>query len=142
MIRRPPKSTRTDKLFPYTTLFRSICADSGADRNALPECRPIRAATTTRRLEEKSRFRLKLIRPRPKLERPTADDRPDFVPELDAPSLWPARLAARSTWLMKLLALGARVLRIRPGRNRNSLPTSARTSVVSSKKLSIVVDLG
>src|SRR3546814_12987248 len=75
-------------------------ADSGADRNALPECRPIRAATTTRRLEEKSRFRLKLIRPRPKLERPNADDRPDFVPELDAPSVWPARLAARSTWLM------------------------------------------
>src|SRR3546814_15467419 len=26
MIRRPPKSTRTDTLFPYTTLFRSACA--------------------------------------------------------------------------------------------------------------------
>src|SRR3546814_12951050 len=25
MIRRPPKSTRTDTLFPYTTLFRSTC---------------------------------------------------------------------------------------------------------------------
>src|SRR3546814_5197163 len=25
MIRRPPRSTRTDTLFPYTTLFRSIC---------------------------------------------------------------------------------------------------------------------
>src|SRR3546814_10585550 len=24
MIRRPPRSTRTDKLFPYTTLFRSV----------------------------------------------------------------------------------------------------------------------
>src|SRR3546814_10629043 len=24
MIRRPPRSTRTDKLFPYTTLFRSL----------------------------------------------------------------------------------------------------------------------
>src|SRR3546814_8683685 len=24
MIRRPPRSTRTDNLFPYTTLFRSI----------------------------------------------------------------------------------------------------------------------
>src|SRR3546814_10898249 len=24
MIRRPPRSTRTDALFPYTTLFRSI----------------------------------------------------------------------------------------------------------------------
>src|SRR3546814_19948175 len=27
MIRRPPRSTRTDTLFPYTTLFRSISPD-------------------------------------------------------------------------------------------------------------------
>src|SRR3546814_16400788 len=26
MIRRPPRSTRTDTLFPYTTLFRSLLA--------------------------------------------------------------------------------------------------------------------
>src|SRR3546814_3293569 len=30
MLRRPPRSTRTDTLFPYTTLFRS-CAHVGAD---------------------------------------------------------------------------------------------------------------
>src|SRR3546814_17581108 len=29
MIRRPPRSTRTDTLFPYTTLFRSIAGDEG-----------------------------------------------------------------------------------------------------------------
>src|SRR3546814_3589565 len=34
MIRRPPRSTRTDTLFPYTTLFRS---GAGWDRGA--ECR-------------------------------------------------------------------------------------------------------
>src|SRR3546814_5252429 len=28
MIRRPPRSTRTDTLFPYTTLFRSFSAAS------------------------------------------------------------------------------------------------------------------
>src|SRR3546814_12552965 len=33
MIRRPPRSTRTDTLFPYTTLFRS---SSGADVVVLP----------------------------------------------------------------------------------------------------------
>src|SRR3546814_4901904 len=27
MIRRPPRSTRTDTLFPYTTLFRSVGRD-------------------------------------------------------------------------------------------------------------------
>src|SRR3546814_20365678 len=34
MIRRPPRSTRTDTLFPYTTLFRSDRrADEGAEGN-------------------------------------------------------------------------------------------------------------
>src|SRR3546814_7340935 len=32
MIRRPPRSTRTDTLFPYTTLFRSL--RDGADDDA------------------------------------------------------------------------------------------------------------
>src|SRR3546814_12856837 len=33
MIRRPPRSTRTDTLFPYTTLFRSPCCfKSPSDR--------------------------------------------------------------------------------------------------------------
>src|SRR3546814_8499556 len=32
MIRRPPRSTRTDTLFPYTTLFRSICGASSYKR--------------------------------------------------------------------------------------------------------------
>src|SRR3546814_10776623 len=31
MIRRPPRSTRTDTLFPYTTLFRSL-GDHRGDR--------------------------------------------------------------------------------------------------------------
>src|SRR3546814_3736097 len=32
MIRRPPRSTRTDTLFPYTTLFRSDCRRQGQAR--------------------------------------------------------------------------------------------------------------
>src|SRR3546814_20865806 len=32
MLRRPPRSTRTDTLFPYTTLFRSVSAISNAQR--------------------------------------------------------------------------------------------------------------
>src|SRR3546814_12431647 len=34
MIRRPPRSTRTDTLFPYTTLFRSTEAKEQAARDA------------------------------------------------------------------------------------------------------------
>src|SRR3546814_9728610 len=37
MIRRPPRSTRTDTLFPYTTLFRSQCVD-GRRRNVRAQC--------------------------------------------------------------------------------------------------------
>src|SRR3546814_15885189 len=39
MIRRPPRSTRTDTLFPYTTLFRS-CGDP-AERGEARSVRPV-----------------------------------------------------------------------------------------------------
>src|SRR3546814_2927784 len=42
MIRRPPRSTRTDTLFPYTTLFRSLRACAGGraagDRGTSRSC--------------------------------------------------------------------------------------------------------
>src|SRR3546814_4910697 len=42
MIRRPPRSTRTDTLFPYTTLFRSV-ADGGSNSvETLDIARPLR----------------------------------------------------------------------------------------------------
>src|SRR3546814_20113125 len=37
MIRRPPRSTRTDTLFPYTTLFRSAQHFTKADGAAKPD---------------------------------------------------------------------------------------------------------
>src|SRR3546814_20622854 len=36
MIRRPPRSTRTDTLFPYTTLFRSEPSKFGLTPDELP----------------------------------------------------------------------------------------------------------
>src|SRR3546814_2819692 len=59
MIRLPPRSTRTDTLFPYTTLFRSRGAPKPPPirRCSLPACRaspPTRRppAPATRRSEE------------------------------------------------------------------------------------------
>src|SRR3546814_9206928 len=46
MIRRPPRSTRTDTLFPYTTLFRSL-----ADRHHDPP--PVGIAGEHRRLHQR-----------------------------------------------------------------------------------------
>src|SRR3546814_11835772 len=44
MIRRPPRSTRTDTLFPYTTLFRSPARAKASRRAARqgPLLRPVR----------------------------------------------------------------------------------------------------
>src|SRR3546814_18237518 len=38
MIRRPPRSTRTDTLFPYTTLFRSLSVPEAAFYFAAERC--------------------------------------------------------------------------------------------------------
>src|SRR3546814_5848210 len=43
MIRRPPRSTRTDTLFPYTTLFRSLLR--GITATASARGRPARAGS-------------------------------------------------------------------------------------------------
>src|SRR3546814_5205246 len=40
MIRRPPRSTRTDTLFPYTTLFRSNGGRAAKLRSAKPQVTP------------------------------------------------------------------------------------------------------
>src|SRR3546814_11970149 len=44
MIRRPTSSTRTDPLFPYTTLFRSFRQED-RDRAACPRLLPVLAGT-------------------------------------------------------------------------------------------------
>src|SRR3546814_12172515 len=47
MIRRPPRSTLTDTLFPYTTLFRSekLCAGFRSSGVPTGECSPARQAS-------------------------------------------------------------------------------------------------
>src|SRR3546814_5708184 len=55
MIRRPPRSTRTDTLFPYTTLFRSSSRSGGraaAPKTPMPPA--FDTATTTSRQCEKA----------------------------------------------------------------------------------------
>src|SRR3546814_13290135 len=57
MVRRPPRSTRTDTLFPYTTLFRSVVAIAyAADREPARPCpvadgktEPLREIMTVKR---------------------------------------------------------------------------------------------
>src|SRR3546814_5626267 len=59
MIRRPPRSTRTDTLFPYTTLFRSIEAVPDRVRRRgrdLREARVVRVRAGGRGAEEVDRI--------------------------------------------------------------------------------------
>src|SRR3546814_4888552 len=60
MIRRPPKSTRTDTLFPYTTLFRSICARAASsliENSTVPSSRISFSAAPRIRLRRSSLFK-------------------------------------------------------------------------------------
>src|SRR3546814_12279924 len=50
MIRRPPISTRTDTLFPYTTLFRSGCMIVLSSLLGAPENETVRAFLADNRL--------------------------------------------------------------------------------------------
>src|SRR3546814_4527792 len=57
MIRRPPRSTRTDTLFPYTTLFRSHDRYAHQDRRPhLQDRRPDRSEEHTSELQSLMRI--------------------------------------------------------------------------------------
>src|SRR3546814_7096788 len=72
MIRRPPRSTRTDTLFPYTTLFRSDGAARQARRRYRGRCRGRRDDLHRRRTRRVRHFRAAGARtgaPRPRSAR-------------------------------------------------------------------------
>src|SRR3546814_20827391 len=56
MIRRPPRSTRTDTLFPYTTLFRSLCVGAVQPRPGFDEAADFVRAVGERPLRPKRIF--------------------------------------------------------------------------------------
>src|SRR3546814_16718745 len=69
MIRRPPRSTRTDTLFPYTTLFRSL-RDVRDARGGPPILHYGRVcdALPVKKPERRVISRLAALHPRPRLE--------------------------------------------------------------------------
>src|SRR3546814_1887433 len=47
MIRRPPRATRTDTLFPYTTLFRSLAPLEKFEKTPVMQIRKIESKCST-----------------------------------------------------------------------------------------------
>src|SRR3546814_20440575 len=86
MIPRPPRSTRTDTLFPYTTLFRSrhrhLRPAAVRDHHAAPR-RGDRRAARRRRLHP--RLAGRCGPPRPHLQPPAVQPRPPPLPLLRGP---------------------------------------------------------
>src|SRR3546814_19644993 len=72
MIRRPPRSTRTDTLFPYTTLFRS---------HSLPARQQPRSPRVGRQRQE-------ITDERPRCRRPGGGPRPEVTDPV-ARRRWP-----------------------------------------------------
>src|SRR3546814_17580081 len=119
MIRRPPRSTRTDTLFPYTTLFRSrrsVQADGQLSR------RPgLRAGTATAgdlgnpgTLSRELRASCERVGHR---RPPTADQRPPrtLTPTLKEATMQPPHHVIRRLPLRIATRLGVTRQRIAPG---------------------------
>src|SRR3546814_13146748 len=104
MIRRPPRSTRTDTLFPYTTLFRS--KDQGRSDAAI-----VAAALNMIRTEN---F-VYTLRP-PTLGSDSIDE---FL--FDTRRGFCEHYSSTFTFLMRAAGLPARIVTVYPGGGRNAV---------------------
>src|SRR3546814_2555935 len=86
MIRRPPRSSRTDTLFPYTTLFRSL---AGEPAEALSDGGDLCAYLLGRLYH----------RPQPLRPRRGADRRRGRLPDATVRLSFPAAGAGPGAWL-------------------------------------------
>src|SRR3546814_5371676 len=79
MIRRPPRSTRTDTLFPYTTLFRSYVPTDTCHRRQASEHREGRSPVSVRQSlrETWCRFQKAPAETRPSSTRNQGSHEPD-----------------------------------------------------------------
>src|SRR3546814_18321345 len=89
MIRRPPRSTRTDTLFPYTTLFRSKSSIDGGVFleyciNTLIHCAPMKQRPKPRSERDAEASMKALVKALASLDRP--EDVAAFLEDLCTPA--------------------------------------------------------
>src|SRR3546814_2927788 len=97
MIRRPPRSTRTDTLFPYTTLFRSWCPSPPLpERRRFPSGQAIRPRQAMQ-CDSIQGFRCQTLRTDHEPEYPRLGrTRLSFFPVTAKRALWHARRRGRT----------------------------------------------
>src|SRR3546814_996383 len=115
MIRRPPRSTRTDTLFPYTTLFRS-------DRVVAPEA----AANGRRRRGGRMRAALGRLKPlQSPFSVPPADaDRPALEEPHDKRPVRAGRSEEHTSELQSPMRISYAVFCLKKKHNTNIQPHS------------------
>src|SRR3546814_14300053 len=84
MIRRPPRSTRTDTLFPYTTLFRSDQGGNNSNTTSDGVVPPRRSS-----LHHSSRLLLRCLRRSHQPRRPRVSVHPVLPEGSPITALWP-----------------------------------------------------
>src|SRR3546814_15663415 len=124
MIRRPPRSTRTDTLFPYTTLFRSILG-------ALTICGVRQGESSGTNLGSGQRLASEGA------AAPVVGAKGRFG--FRRRGIWLTSLSSRAVWLR---LCGGYIFRLMTGVLR-CLPSTSqdRKSVVEGKSVSVLVDV-
>src|SRR3546814_6576775 len=110
MIRRPPRSTRTDTLFPYTTLFRSA-------RAPRPARRPHQRATARTVLGPLDRPQGRLRRAAPRLMETPMDTRSE----------------EHTSELQSLMRISYAVFCLKKKKNQNNI-TITKTATINKTK--------
>src|SRR3546814_6645458 len=111
MLRRPPRSTRTDTLFPYTTLFRS---------------HPAAPAAARRRLRHHHRHLELAVRGRLCPDRLGGDHR---IRRLRDRVLFPARSEEHTSELQSLMRISYAVFCLKKKKKISNVKTSPTTTI-------------
>src|SRR3546814_5714248 len=135
MIRRPPRSTRTDTLFPYTTLFRSL---HGVGFRSTPPRR--RRLNRPPGFDALAKFRSTPPRRRRRLAIRLRRSRQSFDPRLRAggDDIWARKEPKTGCFVPRLRAGGDHRGRGEKPVQRVSIPASAQEATIATAAVAIL----
>src|SRR3546814_7746026 len=136
MIRRPPRSTRTDTLFPYTTLFRSGAVAARARRQADGGARPQRIHPEPRAAEIEPR-RIRRSRPPVRRGRSGANERSGATapaPQFPRHPCAQPRSEEHTSELQSLMRISYAVFCLKKKKEQKIITNKITTTTIQSTK--------